>query len=80
TSDQFYDNIRKPVLVVNALNDPMLGEKCYPYDVAGRNQYLYLETPKKGGHVGFMVPGDVHTYSERRALQFIESILDGSMN
>lgn len=74
TSDQFYPAIRKPVLVVNALNDPMLGEKCYPYELARNSEYLYLETPEKGGHVGFMVRGSQFTWSEYRALEFITKL------
>lgn len=75
TSDQFYPNIKKPVLLVNALNDPMLGDKCYPIELAKEHEYLYLETPKHGGHVGFMVPGDEHTWSERRALEFMSQLV-----
>ncbi len=74
TSDQFYSEIRRPVLVVNAINDPMLGEKCYPFDLAKESEYLYLETPKKGGHVGFMLSGSEHTWSEQRALEFINRL------
>lgn len=77
TSDQFYDAIRKPVLIVNALNDPMLGEKCYPFQIAERSDYLYLETPKKGGHVGFMTRGSEFTWSEKRALTFINRLEKG---
>lgn len=53
TSDQFYSSIQVPSLIVNAKNDPMLGQKYYPYEVAKNHKYLHLETPKTGGHVGF---------------------------
>ncbi|MGB3466766.1 MAG: alpha/beta fold hydrolase [Cyclobacteriaceae bacterium] len=74
TSDQFYEMIKKPVLLVNALNDPLLGEKCYPYGKAEKSDYLYLETPAKGGHVGFTISGRDQTWSELRAYDFISQL------
>lgn len=74
TSDQFYPSLKRPALVVNALNDPMLGEKCYPYELARESDYLFLETPAVGGHVGFMERNEVFTWAERRALAFFEEI------
>ncbi len=70
TSDQFYHNIEVPALIVNAKNDPLLGDKCYPYELADSNPNLYLETPELGGHVGFTsVWGK--SYMEERAFEFI---------
>lgn len=71
TSDQFYGNICVPSLLVNAENDPLLGDKCYPYDIAKDHNFLYLEVPKKGGHVGFSIHGDEFTWAERKAYAFI---------
>jgi uncharacterized protein len=74
TSDQFYPDLKRPALVVNALNDPMLGDKCYPYEMARESDYLYLETPKVGGHVGFtQTVGEIY-WAERRAMEFLEAI------
>lgn len=75
TSDQFYPHLQRPALVVNALNDPLLGEKCYPYELARESDFLHLETPKLGGHVGFMETGDETTWAERRALEFLASYI-----
>ncbi len=75
TSDQYYPSIRKPVLIANALNDPMLGEKCYPYQLAEESEFILLETPKIGGHVGFTVSGDDQTWAERRALEYISQFV-----
>ncbi len=74
TSDQFYPQLRRPALVVNALNDPMLGDKCYPFEIARENDYLYLETPKRGGHVGFSETGAEIAWAERRAFEFLEGL------
>lgn len=74
TSDQFYPQLQRPALVVNAINDPLLGEKCYPYEMARESNFLFLETPRLGGHVGFMVSNQLHTWAEWRALEFLEEI------
>ncbi|MEQ8809396.1 MAG: alpha/beta fold hydrolase [Imperialibacter sp.] len=74
TSDQFYPELKRPALVANALNDPMLGDKCYPYEMARESSYLYLETPKVGGHVGFTQTGAEIYWAEMRALEFLEGI------
>ena len=73
TADKVMGDIQVPSLIVNALNDPLLGEKCYPYELARNHQYVYLETPKTGGHVGFPLVGNHFSWSEIRAKEFFES-------
>ncbi len=75
TSDQYLPNIEVPLLIVNALNDPMLGDLCYPYDLAEKKQNIYLETPKLGGHVGFTMPNGNGSYMELAAERFIEEVI-----
>lgn len=72
TCDQFFPYIEVPVLIVNALNDPMLGEACYPYAMASEIDRLFLEVPARGGHVGFTLAGRQVSYMELRAEQFID--------
>ena len=67
----FMPGIEIPTLLVNAQNDPILTPECAPVDLARNNPYIYLETPRTGGHVGFMVAGDEFTWAERRALAFL---------
>ncbi|MBP7183901.1 MAG: alpha/beta fold hydrolase [Saprospiraceae bacterium] len=50
----YIDRIEIPFLVVNALNDPILTKSCYPYEKAAQSNNFYLETPKYGGHLGFI--------------------------
>jgi len=50
----FLDRIGIPTLVINAVNDPFLDRQCFPYGAARRNPRLFLETPRSGGHVGFL--------------------------
>ncbi|MEP1097584.1 MAG: alpha/beta fold hydrolase [Cyclobacteriaceae bacterium] len=74
TSDQFLDKITVPLLIVNAENDPMLGEKCYPIELARKSDLIHLEVPKKGGHVGFTDRKDF-SYMESAADKFIEEVI-----
>lgn len=74
TCDKFLTDIKVSVLIVNALNDPMLGEACYPFKQAEENKNVFLETPKKGGHTGFTLSGKEHSYMEERADQFFREI------
>ena len=66
---QYLPAITTPVLILNALNDTFLTETCYPNAIAEDNPFIYLETPKHGGHVGFILPGGVY-YNELRAAEF----------
>ncbi|MEQ9404670.1 MAG: alpha/beta fold hydrolase [Cyclobacteriaceae bacterium] len=75
TSDQYLDKITVPLLIVNAKNDPMLGEKCYPIELARKSQLIHLEMPDKGGHVGFTKPGDEYSYMEYAADSFIRDVI-----
>ncbi len=74
SSRQFIPSIRIPTLIVNAHNDPFLGETCYPYREAGSSPSVFLETPKSGGHVGFIECNrDNRYWSEKRAVAFLNT-------
>jgi predicted alpha/beta-fold hydrolase len=70
SSLQFLEHIKIPVLLLNAKNDSFLSEECYPYAQAEKSNYVFLETPEYGGHVGFY-KGDELYYNEQRTLEFI---------
>lgn len=72
SSLQFLPAIERPTLLINALNDSFLSEKCYPTAIAEKHSHLYLETPKYGGHVGFYDKNNQY-YNETRALAFATS-------
>ncbi|WOD43095.1 YheT family hydrolase [Hwangdonia lutea] len=74
SSLQFLPHIKTPTLIINALNDSFLSPECYPVKEAKANQYLHLEMPNHGGHVGFIDKKNVY-YNEQRALEFIKSLL-----
>ena len=73
----FLPRIQAPTLIVNALDDPFLSESCFPRKAALNSSSLFLETPKRGGHVGFMQLRRTQSYwSELRAIEFLERISD----
>lgn len=73
SSIRVLDRVAIPTLLINAQDDSFLGPKCYPYEIAAHHPLLYLETPRYGGHVGFVNFGGSSYWSERRALDFIRS-------
>ena len=73
SSKQFISFITVPTLIVNAKDDPFLSESCFPIDECKHHKNVYLETPKRGGHVGFFLSGGVY-WSEKRTLDFINAI------
>ncbi|QCF25756.1 alpha/beta hydrolase [Hydrocarboniclastica marina] len=77
-SSLFYlHRIRRPTLIVNAIDDPFLSAACYPQAEVRGNSHIQLETPAHGGHVGF-VPAKLaqpgHYWSELRAANFLENL------
>ncbi len=73
SSRPYIKDIQKQVLLISALDDPFLSKECYPYEEAEVMSNFFLETPKYGGHVGFMssFKHQENTWLERRILQFI---------
>jgi predicted alpha/beta-fold hydrolase len=69
----FLPNIRIPSLIVQAMNDSFLSPECFCYEEAAGNKNLFMETPDRGGHCGFMLAGSEYSWAELRALQFAES-------
>ncbi|MFT5753121.1 MAG: putative alpha/beta-fold hydrolase [Flavobacterium sp.] len=68
------EKINKPVLVLNALDDPFLGEGCFPVKLAEKNSFIHLETPKYGGHCAYPMRNSVYSYADIRAFEFFNSI------
>lgn len=75
TCDQYLDQIEVPVLIVNAENDPMLGDPCYPKEIAKKSSFVHLEIPKVGGHVGFTIHNKPYSYMELRSEDFIRKTI-----
>lgn len=64
-----------PTLIVQALNDPMLGGRCYETAFAKTCAAVTLEHPVDGGHVGFALPNVPETWIERRTWEFVSEVV-----
>ncbi len=74
SAKNFIAGIRVPTLLVNAQNDPILTPDCMPVSLARSHPFFHFEMSEQGGHCGFQNKGkDDFTWSERRALEFVES-------
>jgi predicted alpha/beta-fold hydrolase len=68
----YLDGIDRPVLIVNAQNDPFLSPASYPVAQLQGHAHILFETPPRGGHVGFAQFHKNGLYwSESRALDFL---------
>lgn len=67
--------IRVPTLIVNALDDPFLSARCFPRQPRDLGDWVRLEAPRWGGHVGFVERASDGLYwSEKRARAFLASL------
>ncbi len=53
SSGNFVADTTAPVLIVNALNDPIVPLACTPVELGRTHPLITVETPEFGGHVGF---------------------------
>lgn len=74
SSINYLQGIRRPVLLINTLNDPFLTQSCFPKEIAENHRFLYLEMPLQGGHVGFQLEGQRETYAELRAREWLSDL------
>jgi predicted alpha/beta-fold hydrolase len=67
-------DIAIPTRLINALDDPFLTPACFPHEAAAANPFFQMETPRHGGHLGFVEFNDSGLYwSEQRAVEFFRS-------
>ncbi|KAI7900408.1 Alpha/Beta hydrolase protein [Cokeromyces recurvatus] len=59
---RFIENVRIPLLCINALDDPISRAHCIPVDEIKVNPYIILAATKHGGHLGWFE----HTYRPSR--------------
>ena len=72
----YLPRITLPTLLLNARDDPFLAPECFPFLEAERNPSLYLETPAKGGHLGFLeFSGGLRPFFERRIVEFLAAAI-----
>lgn len=72
SSAPWLPSIRRPCLLINAVNDPFLPSSALPRDAAARSPWIEAEFVREGGHVGFLEgPWGRRSWAERRALAFL---------
>jgi len=75
SSKQYIKSISRPTLMVSAVDDPFLTPECFPHEIVAQNSHVILETPKHGGHVGFIQFNKQKKYwSEQRAMDYLNSL------
>ena len=73
SSLQFLKDIKIPVLVLNAKNDPFLSLSCYPEEPYQGNPLVHLNYPNQEGHVGFShFNHNGIFWSEKKAIEFFK--------
>ncbi|WP_057936291.1 YheT family hydrolase [Algoriphagus resistens] len=72
SADNWMVNIAVPTLIVNAINDPLLGPECFPVSLAEKKHEIQLEMPSRGGHTGFTLGSQEFSWVEHRILDFLK--------
>lgn len=75
SSLQFLDQLERPALLINALDDPFLGDLCYPLSLAEKSNELFYCSPLFGGHVGFVKNKTERDWLKHKSYSFIHDIL-----
>ena len=76
SSGPYLERIRRPTLLINAINDPFMPSESLPRAAVERSRWLEALFATQGGHVGFLDgPLGGSSWAERRALAFLRSHL-----
>ena len=76
SSGPYLERIRRPTLLINAVNDPFMPGRHLPREVVARSSWIEALFVEQGGHVGFLdgaLGGS--SWAERRALAFLRRLL-----
>jgi uncharacterized protein len=79
SSAPYLGRIRRPTLLVNALDDPIVPAGALP-DPADLPAAVRAEFVRRGGHAAFLEgrwPWRVESWAERRAVEFLARLVDG---
>ncbi len=73
SSGRFLSGVRRPLLALSSLDDPIVPAATIPVDAARANPFVTLETTEAGGHVAFVAgsPFWPSYWAERRAVEFL---------
>lgn len=77
SSGPYLARIRRPTLLINAVDDPFVPASSLP-DVAALPECVQAEFVPSGGHVGFIEgpPWRTRSWAERRAVEFLAAVLE----
>ena len=78
SSAPYLRRIRRPTLLVNALDDPIVPPGALP-DPADLPPWVHAEFVRQGGHAAFLEgwPWRVRSWAERRAVGFLSALVPG---
>lgn len=74
SSKSFLARIRRPVLLINAEDDPFIPASALPRTAVAESDWLHASFSSKGGHAGFVagsLPWRPLYWAERRAVGFL---------
>jgi uncharacterized protein len=72
SSGPYLSKIRRPTLLISAVNDPFVPPESLPRAEVERSPWLEAAFPAEGGHAGFLEGGGAGpSWAERRALAFL---------
>lgn len=69
----YLEHVERPVLLLNATDDPMLSAACFPEKLAAKHPFFYLCATQYGGHVGFYNNMEKSYLTEIVAADFFKS-------
>ena len=78
SSRPYLPKIRRPALLINAVNDPFIPPSTLPEAEVAQSPWLEAAFPPEGGHAGFLEgPWGRRSWAERHALAFLRRHLLG---
>jgi predicted alpha/beta-fold hydrolase len=77
SSGPFLAGVRRPLLALSALDDPIVPAESVPVAAARANPQVTLETTAAGGHVAFVAgaPFWPSFWAEKRAVEFLAGLV-----
>lgn len=79
SSQGYLSHIRRPTLLINALDDPFLPADRLPHESVASCEWLEADFTRTGGHAGFVagpLPGRAFYWAEVRAITFLAGTLE----
>ncbi len=79
SSGRTLPGVRRPLLAIASLDDPMVPPESLPLDPSARSPSVTLDLQPAGGHVGFVagMPWRPGWWAERRAVEFLAGCARG---